>query len=482
MEQLETILIVDDRPANLIALDALLSCEARSLITARSAKEALAVLSTEKIDLILLDVQMPDMNGFELAQIIKGRKETAGIPILFASAEKVDHDSLMKGFAEGAVDYLLKPLDPAITRAKVKVLLELERQKKALLEKNVQLEKCGLLISNSADIIGILNGKTLAIEEMNPAFTTLLGYEPDDYRGKPVTTFIDTSCHPGIEALIRTGSEKHSFETGVICRDGSMKWLNWNVVVKGDRWFVNSRDVTEIRMLNASLQKNVMQLEAANMELESFSYSVSHDLRAPLRALNGNARFMEEDFGDKLDEGALRYLRKIQYNASRMDTLINDLLAFSRIGKKELRKSTVNMDELVRHVLAEAAQAHPHRAAITVHPLPEAQGDYAMLRQVWTNLISNALKYSSRKEMPLVEVGATTREGQAEYYVRDNGAGFDMAYSGKLFGTFQRLHDVTEFEGTGIGLAIVKRIILKHGGTIRADAAPDQGACFWFTI
>lgn len=370
----QIILIVDDRPANLIALDALLSSDSRLLVTAHSAQEALQVLAAQEVDLILLDVQMPETNGFELAQIIKGRPETAGIPILFVSAEKVDYASLMKGFAEGAVDYLLKPLDAGITRAKVKVLLELQRQKKELMEKN---------------------------------------------------------------ALIRR--------------------------------------------LNASLGKTVQQLEVANKELESFSYSVSHDLRAPLRAVYGNAEIMDEDFSSELSDGARMCLRKIKDNATRMNTLIDDLLAFSRISKKELHKSTVNMGELVRDVFASVAEEQL-RAKVEIHPMPDAVGDYTMLQQVWTNLISNAIKYSSKKEDPLIEVGAVETNGTVEYYVKDNGAGFDMAYAGKLFGTFQRLHDVTEFEGTGIGLAIVQRIVLKHGGAIRAEAELEKGACFRFTV
>src|SRR5690349_15058824 len=168
------ILIVDDRATNLIALDGLLSDDHRILISAQSAKEALDVLSRENIDLILLDVQMPDMNGFELAQVIKSKKETAEIPIIFASAEKIDRASRMKGFEQGAIDYLLKPLDPEITQAKVSALLTAQQQKKEVLEKNALLEKCALLINNSADIIGIVNADTLAIEEMNPAFTAVL--------------------------------------------------------------------------------------------------------------------------------------------------------------------------------------------------------------------------------------------------------------------------------------------------------------------
>ena len=476
------ILIVDDRPANLIALDGLLSSDERVLITAHSGKEALEITLNEKVDLILLDVQMPDMDGFEVAQILKSRKQTAEIPIIFASAEKLDHASRLKGFEEGAIDYLFKPLDPEITKAKVSVLLEVQRQKKLLIEKNALLEKAALLINNSADIIGIVDSDSLVIEEMNPAFNVLLEYEDQEFRGRSLLSFMNAGDEKAIKMMAGTEKQKLSFETRIFSKSKAIKWLDWNVVVKDGKWFVNARDITEIKHLNVTLQKNILQLEAANKELESFSYSVSHDLRAPLRALNGNAQILEEDYGDKLDADAKKVLGKIHFNVNRMDGLINDLLSFSRIGKKELRKGKVDMEEQVRNIFAEISQAQAHRAVIRIGALPGAFGDYSMLNQVWTNLISNAIKYSAKKENPQVEVGARAAAGGVEYYIKDNGAGFDMTYSAKLFGTFQRLHDQTEFEGTGIGLAIVKRIILKHGGTIRAEAEVEKGASFYFTI
>jgi len=476
------ILIVDHRPATAMALEGLLSSDDRVVISARSASEALEIVSRERIDLILLDMQMPEMNGFELARILRSREETARIPILFASAEKLDYGSGMKGFGEGIIDYLFKPVDPEVTKAKVKVLLEVQRQKKELMEKNTLLERSALLISNSADIIGIVDADSLVIDEMNPAFTAILGYDKTAYRGKVVTSFMDAANGRILERLAGSGSEKLSFETGIICRDGSTRQLDWHVSIRNGKWFVNARDVTETKQLNARLQSNILHLEAANSELESFSYSVSHDLRAPLRALNGNAMILEEDFGDMLDEGAKKVLKKIQYNAIRMNTMINDLLSLSRLGRKELRKTGVNMDALVGEVLAEVGQGGTHQARIELHSLPECRGDYDMLRQVWTNLLSNAIKYSAKKENPVVEIGSNLRHGEMEYYVKDNGAGFDMNYAAKVFGIFQRLHDVTEFEGTGIGLAIVQKIIHRHGGTIRAESAPKEGATFWFTL
>lgn len=482
MTKKATILLVDDRPANLIALDGLLGDDERIVMTARSGREALEILSEEKIDLILLDVQMPDMDGFELAQELKGRSDTAEIPIIFASAEKLDHASRLKGLQEGAVDYLLKPLDPDLTKAKVNVLLEVQRQKKLLLEKNALLEKSALLISNSADIIGIVDVSKMMIEQMNPAFTTLLGYEAGSISSRSFLSLFEETDAEKLKGLASSENERISFEAKTLSADGSFKWLDWNVVARGGKWFVNARDITEIKQLNATLERNIIQLEAANRELESFSYSVSHDLRAPLRAIHGNAKAMEEDCLDSLNDEAKTYLKKITDNAIRMDRLINDLLAFSRIGKKEVRKSEVDMGDLVRNVFSEISQSHSHKAKVEIQEMPIAYGDRSMMSVVWTNLISNAIKYSSKKDQPEIKVGGRQLNGEVEYFISDNGTGFDMAYANKLFGTFQRLHDASEFEGVGIGLAICQRIVLKHGGTIRAEAAPGEGATFYFTL
>lgn len=480
MKEQAKILIVDDRPANLIALDALLSQDEHTLITADSGAEALQVLEEETIDLIVLDVQMPRMDGFDLAKVLKSREDTAEIPILFVSAERLDRSSLMTGLREGAIDYLLKPLDPDITRAKVAVLLELQRRQKLLREKNAQLEKSAMLINHSFDILGVVDAQTLLIEEFNPAFYAHTGTEIGSAPGQSFLSFFDDADAAHVRAISRNASNTLAFETCISSRGGETACIEWKVVIRHGKWYVNGRDVTEVKDLQARLERHVVQLEATNRELETFSYTVSHDLRAPLRALNGSAVILEEDFPVPPD--AMKYLRRIRENTLRMDTLINELLTFSRISKKELSKTDLDMQSMVTQLLDEIAESHSHQAEIRVGELPPAFGDYNMVRQVWSNLITNAIKYSSTRSAPVVEIGATNEDGNTEYFVRDNGVGFDMAYADRLFGTFQRLHDDTEFEGTGIGLAIVQRIVLKHGGSVRAWAEPEKGATFWFRL
>ncbi len=246
--------------------------------------------------------------------------------------------------------------------------------------------------------------------------------------------------------------------------------------------------VEEIRQMNAELERRVgertAQLEAANRELEAFSYSVSHDLRAPLRAINGFAGILVEDFATELPPEARAYLDRIRQGGQRMGELIDDLLAFSRVTKQVMRHEQVDMTALVQQVIDVLKyQDEGHCIEVHVDPLPPADGDPALIKQVWQNLLSNAFKYTRHRDPAVIDVRSQGGDdGETVYLVRDNGVGFDMHYAHKLFGVFQRLHRDEEFEGTGVGLAIVQRIITRHGGRIWVDAAPGRGATFFFTL
>lgn len=231
------------------------------------------------------------------------------------------------------------------------------------------------------------------------------------------------------------------------------------------------------------LQQQSADLIAANDELESFSYSVSHDLRAPLRAIDGFALMLEEDYAARLDEEGKRYLSVIRSSSRKMGMLIDDLLALSRIGRQGLATRIVAMDSLAQEVIREAADASGRPSTqIQLASLPKVHGDHSLLRQVWMNLISNALKYTSRARQPRIEVSGYRDGAEMVYRVQDNGAGFDMRYYDKLFGVFQRLHRDDEFSGTGVGLAIVKRIVKRHGGRVWAEGKPGEGATFYFAL
>jgi light-regulated signal transduction histidine kinase (bacteriophytochrome) len=243
-----------------------------------------------------------------------------------------------------------------------------------------------------------------------------------------------------------------------------------------------TRDITERKKLQDEVALRTSQMEKANKELEAFSYSVSHDLRTPLRAVSGYSIMLKEDYEGKLDSEGNRILGNIVANARMMGQLIDDLLAFARLGKKELVNSVIDMQLLTTRVVNELLQHEDKDYDIRIGILPPVEGDSGMLKQVLMNLVSNAIKYSSKKERPIIEIGATDEETRIIYYVKDNGVGFDMAYAGKLFGVFQRLHSQEEFEGTGVGLALVKRIMDKHKGEVWGEGVEDSGAVFYFSL
>ena len=239
----------------------------------------------------------------------------------------------------------------------------------------------------------------------------------------------------------------------------------------------------EIRKLNNELAKRARDLETSNNELESFAYSVSHDLRAPLRHVVGFSELLQKQASSLLDEKGRRYTQTILEASKRMGNLIDDLLAFSRIGRAETKNTLVNLDQLVKEVVAEIGQDTGGRDIVwKVDPLPVCYGDRSMLKLVIGNLLSNAVKFTRMRAQAEIEIGCVDGDNEVEVFVRDNGAGFEMQYVDKLFGVFQRLHLPEEFEGTGIGLATVRRIIHRHGGEVRAEGAVDQGATFYFSL
>ena len=243
----------------------------------------------------------------------------------------------------------------------------------------------------------------------------------------------------------------------------------------------------ELVSLNTQLEQRVIertyQLEAANKELEAFTYSVSHDLRAPLRAVDGFSKFVLEDYENKLDSEGKRLLNLIRTNIQKMDQLITDLLALSRVTRGELSFSGIDMTQMAISIFKESAAPDvTDKISLTVDPLPEGYADPTYMRQVWTNLIANAIKFSSKKKKPVIKIGGSKENGLNVYFVKDNGVGFNPEYTHKLFGVFQRLHKSDDFEGTGVGLAIIQRIIHRHGGKVWAEGEEGKGATFYFSL
>lgn len=306
--------------------------------------------------------------------------------------------------------------------------------------------------------------------------------------------------YPGIEhtelfAAMKkciTENKPDSIINEFVFPDGTKEWYELSLQPVPEGIFILSVNITgrkqaenEITKLNEALEKKVEerteQLEFVNRELEAFSYSVSHDLRAPLRSINGFTKILAEEYAAHLDSEAKRYLDIIISNSKKMGQLIDDLLAFSRLGKQEVVKIRIKTRNLVENIVSELRENYPN-TEVKIRELSEINGDYAMMKQVFVNLISNAFKYSSRIAQPAIEIGSYSQKNELVFYVKDNGAGFDMKYYAKLFGVFQRLHKQKEFDGTGVGLSIVKRIITKHNGDIWAEGKESEGAVFYFSL
>jgi signal transduction histidine kinase len=377
------ILLVDDQPANLVALEAMLQGLGQNLIRAESGREALKWLLTHEFAVILLDVKMPEMDGFETAALIRQRDKSRHTPILFLTAADNSQNHAVRGYAVGAVDYLVKPVVPEFVRSKVAVFVELAK-KSELLRRQTQL---------------LAESEQAALE------------------------------------LAETRAE--------LVRD----------------------------------------LEHKNRELESFSYAVSHDLRAPLRRIDSFSRAILESQAEKLDDSGRRYLDRVREASQQMSQLIDDVLYLSRVTRADLREQDVDLSSLAHLILTRLQESEPGRKVeVKIRPGVVVTGDGQLLRIALENLFENAWKFSSKQPDSRIEFGVTQASGEPTYFVRDNGAGFDMAYADRLFGPFQRLHAQGEFPGSGIGLATVQRIIHRHGGRVWAEGLVGQGATFQFTL
>jgi PAS domain S-box-containing protein len=365
-----------------------------------------------------------------------------------------------------------------------------------------RLRELAQIVESSDDAIV---GKTLAgiVTSWNKGAEHLFGYRADDIVGKPINLLVpDDRIAEEWMILdeIRQGHSVNHYETVRRCKDGRLADVSVTVSpIRDEAGRILgaskiARDISERRRADQELRRyrehleelvaeRTAALEAANRELEAFSYSVSHDLRTPLRAIDGFSRMLLTKHADSLGSEAQRLVHVVRENTARMSHLIDDLLAFSRSGRLEMHLERVDMQALVDRVWADLEPIREGRdISLELAPLPPARGDAAMLRQVWTNLLTNAVKFSSKKSTAHIRIDGSTVGTQSVYHVRDDGAGFDQAYAQKLFGVFQRLHGVEEFEGTGIGLAIVKRIVSRHGGEVSAEGEVGAGASFHFTL
>ncbi len=474
---------------------------------ATSGDEAVRLAKKTEPNLILMDIKIRGaMDGIEAAAKIR---ESQNIPIIYITAFS-DEETLKRARQTEAYGYLVKPFEDRELRAGIEIAIYKHEIEKKLRESEEQFR---IVFENSSVGYSMTSLEGICLK-VNQAFASMLGYTIDEITGKnwkEITQTEDIQTNQEqIESISSQTKNTLEIEKRYVRKDG----ISINVLInstllfnsKNDPLFyiTNVIDITQrklaeesIRILNLELEKRVKfrtsDLEKLNLEMAAFSYSVSHDLRTPLRAINGYSQIIIQDHSESLDADVLNYLDIIRKNSIAMGQLIDDLLAFSRLGKQDLHKVNVKPGLIVQEVLDELRyEISQRKIKIEINSLPDCEADPALLKQVFMNLISNAIKFTRAKKDPLIEIGVSRvpppltdlgiRKETNCYFVKDNGVGFDMKYYDKLFQVFHRLHRAEEYEGTGVGLAFVRNIVLRHNGQIWAESIPDQGATFSFCL
>jgi PAS domain S-box-containing protein len=509
------ILLVDDAPDKLLALEAALSDLGQPVVKALSGSEALRLVLRRDFAVILLDINMPGMDGFETATLIRQRRSSAHTPIIFITSFSTAEVEVYRGYSLGAVDYLFTPVTPEVLRSKVSVFVELakknreirrqaealrraeeERLQRKLDETTARLEwetQRNHFFRLSIELLAITTYEGVFIQA-NPTWEKALGYGEDDLRGRGLQEFIhpdDVGPTNGVIANILEAETSLYFENRFRGRDGFYRWLGWTIApfAAEGLLYIFARDITErrereneIRRLNTDLEQRTLSLQLLNQELESFSYSLAHDLRTPLRSISAYSEMLVGGEGGELSSEAGKMVRTIQRNSGRMTQLMDDFLAFFRVARKDVKQERIVMSAIVREAIATTQIDSKRVVDFRVGTLPPASGDPAMVLQVFVNLISNAVKFTAQRDRAQIEIGCVPGRTPSVYFVKDNGVGFNMKYYSRLFGVFERLHRREDFDGTGIGLAIVQKIVQRHGGTVWAESEVDSGATFYFTL
>lgn len=529
------VIIADDNEQNLYLLEVMLKNEKFEVIKAENGKEVLQYLKKDKYDLIISDILMPVLDGFQLCRKCKTDPLLKNIPFIFYTATYINDQDKDFALSLGADRFIIKPAEPVefikiikdvihqYAKGNLQVqtsrindekiyfmeysmrlsdklenkILKLEEVNKSLKQSE---ERYRLVINKSLDAIAVIQDGRFKF--VNPAMEELTGFSASELYNSPITKYIHKDFQREVTELFektkKSENNPKNHDYKIRTKNDKILWLESieNQIIWEEKPAIISfiRNITEkkeiegeIKKINSELEQKVAERTAelveSNKEMESFSYSVSHDLRAPLRSIEGFSNMLFEEYSDKLDKEGQDIINRIRNSTKLMGNLIEDLLSLSKTSRYEINYQIINLTNLVNSILSEIKKTNTDRKIeITIHKVPEAESDMNMLSIALTNLIGNAWKFTEKKSDPKIEFGFTRDKNEIVYFIKDNGAGFDMTHSDKLFGAFQRLHTQKEFPGTGIGLALVKRIFNRLGGRIWFDAKEGKGATFYFVL
>jgi PAS domain S-box-containing protein len=518
------VLLVDDKKENLYVLEELLEDKDIRFLKTTSGYEALKIALNNDIALILLDVQMPEINGYEVARLLKQNSKTKNIPIIFVTALSHEQEHVLEGYETGAVDFLFKPLNPFITKAKSKAFIQIYLQQKDLEEKNASLENLGLLVNNSIDLMCILDGKNLSISTTNKAWEKVLQYSEADIVG---SSFEDYVFNHGIDIkeslgrAISTNDKIMVHEMQMVCKNGDIRWFSWIFVFKNGNWYANGRDITkrreaeealskineeleqrvqertsQLKSINDfleneiklrqqaedSLRKSNEQLIKTNADLDNFVYTASHDLKLPIANMEGLIRNLTEELKGVHNADIDMLIDMLGRSTNQLSNTVGDLLQIIRLQKeKNLEVEEVDclsiFEEIIESIKdlvneSKASISHDFRDCFKLR-FPKAN-----LKSIFYNLLTNAIKYRSPERPPQIFIKLVAINNEFMLSVKDNGLGIKKESQGKLFSMFKRFH--SHVEGSGIGLYIVKETIERYGG--RVEVVSEEGVGSEFKI
>jgi PAS domain S-box-containing protein len=492
-----SLLYVEDEPLTRDTVCSLIRRKFPHLLihTAENGREGLALFRELAPDMVMTDIRMPEMNGIEMAREIRAVNDATGIIVTTAHN---DMEYFIDAIEIGISRYVMKPIDKdrlfaaleyCITEIQLKRQVNEQQEAIRTLTRAVEQGPCMVVITDTEGVVHYANSKSMEIT----------GYAPEELIGQTSLLLraegMPAEISEGLRGALKNGAEWCG-EFLSRKKGGETYWESASVSPGVDtagavtHYVAVKQDITErkraeqeIAALNGSLATRARELEIANKELESFGYTVSHDLRSPLTIINGYCQVMQQLYGDSLNDQCRDFVKEMYNETIAMNRLIDTLLNFSRLSRKELHREVVDLGEMAQGIAAALRCKEPaRRVELVMADSVPANGDADLLRVVLDNLLGNAWKYTGRADVARIEFGVSEGEGAPVYFIRDNGAGFDMAHADKLFAAFQRLHNDDEFEGIGIGLATVQRIIQRHGGRIWAEGAAERGATFYFTL